>query len=162
MQGTYPPLTVRYLMVLVVLVAACSAPPAAAPTPTPTPGPTETPYVPFGTGVITFGTSYDPDDLSIPTPKTSFKTSSKKIAWSASLLMPAGATSLTFILASKSASGVEQIIVKTEVDISNPDVDTIANDADLALLVGRKAGTYVMRYLRGNDLLAEGQFRLVK
>jgi hypothetical protein len=37
-----------------------------------------------------------------------------------------------------------------------------AMGGNLALLVGWKAGTYVMRYLRGNDLLAEGQLRLVK
>ena len=101
--------------------------------------------MPFGTGVITFGTAYDPDDLSIPQPRASFKTTTKKIAWSASLLTPAGATSLTLILA-----------------VSDPSFDVLANEADLALLLDRKAGTYVMRYLRGSDVLAEGQFALVK
>jgi hypothetical protein len=113
-------------------------------------------------GVITFGTAFDPDTLAITKPVSQFKATSKSIAWSASLTESADATSLTFIIASQSTSGTERVIIKQEVDVSNPDSDTFANDADLALLVDRKKGTYVMRYLRDSKVLAEGTFTLTK
>jgi hypothetical protein len=115
-----------------------------------------------GTGVITFGTAFDPNTVLIPKPLTKFKVGIKKIAWSASFSEPAGATTLTFIFASRSSSGAERIIDKEDVDVSDPAFDTFANDADLSLLAGRKPGTYVVRYLRGSTILAEGQFTLVK
>lgn len=149
-----------------LLVTACSGGAPAAPRETfvpITPPPAATTDAPIiGSGVITFGTAYDADTLAITAPKTSFKASSKKIAWSAALLGNAGATTLTFILASKSKTGAERIIIKQETDVSNPSFDTLANDADLSLLVDRKPGTYVMRYLRESDVLAEGEFTLTK
>jgi len=94
--------------------------------------------------------------------RSSFKRTVKKIAWSAQLSELAGATSLTFVLASRSKSGVERILIRQETDISNPDFDILANRLNLALLVGRKPGTYVMRYLRESDVLAEGMFTLTR
>lgn len=155
----------RWLVLAAVMLAACSGTPAAqpaAPTAYAPDAPVETLAPLYGTGVITFGTSFDPDDLSIAAPKSTFKVGSKKIAWSASLSRPAGATTLTLIIASRSKSGVETTLIKEDVDVSNPDFDTLANDADLALLVDRKAGTYVMRYLRDSTVLAEGTFTLIK
>jgi len=39
----------------------------------------------------------------------------------------------------------------------------LANQIDLALLLDRKPGTYVMRYMRDDGtVLAEGEFTLVK
>lgn len=150
----------KRLIAIALLVGACNAAPAAIPTPTPTAGPTQAPI--GGTGVVTFGTSYDADTLEIPRPLTRFKVGIKNIAWSASLSESAGATSLTFVLASRSSSGTERIIIKRDVDVSNPAFDTLANEADLSLLLDRKAGGYVLRYLRGSTILAEGQFTLVK
>jgi len=43
-----------------------------------------------------------------------------------------------------------------------PGVRGLANRLNLALLVGRKPGTYVMRYLRESDVLAEGMFTLTR
>lgn len=148
-------------LLVAAILGACSAatPPPAAPQATPL-VPTQAPVA--GTGVVTFGTSYDPDDLSIPDPRTRFKSTYSPIAWSASLIEPAGATSLTFVIASQSATGVERIIIKEDVDVSDPAFDVMANQADLALVVGRVSGTYVVRYLRGSTVLAEGTFTLVK
>lgn len=154
------------LLAIALLVAACgtAAPPAGVPTiaSNPTLTPTDAPVVGGGTGVISFGTGFDADSLAITGAKSSFKASTKKIAWSASLLEPAGATTLTIVIASRSKSGVERILVKQDVDISDPAFDTLANAVDLGLLVDRKPGTYVMRYLRDADVLAEGTFTLVK
>jgi hypothetical protein len=143
-----------------------TSPPPAPPQPTATTyiPPSETPTIApvHGTGIITFGTAYDSTDLTIPSPKTSFKTTAKTIAWSASFSESAGATTITLILASVSSSGVEKIIDKEDVAVSNPDFDILASKADLASIVGRKAGTYVLRYLRDATILAQGQFKLVK
>lgn len=146
---------------LALIVAGCTtvaAPPAAVPTPTP-----EITVPPLGgSGVITFGTAYNADTLYIDQPLTRFKVASRKIAWSASFSEAAGATTLTFVFASKSSAGVERILVKHDTDVADPAFDLIANDADLSLLAGRKAGGYVLRYLRGSTVLAEGEFSLVK
>lgn len=150
---------------LLSLVAACGGSTTA---PVVTQGPPET-YAPIitddpmlGSGVITFGTDYDPDTLRITNPKHTFKVGSKGIAWSASLSDTVGGTSVTQIIASRSKSGVERTLINIDIDISNPDSDTLANEIDLALLVDRKPGTYVMRYLRDGDVLAAGEFTLVR
>lgn len=154
-------------LVCAVLVG-CGGAVVATPTPTPipetTPEPTPevTPEPIGGTGIVAFGTGYDPDTLAITGPKSSFKRTVATIAYSASLIEPVGATTVTIIIASHSATGVEKTIVKTDVDVSSPDSDTFANKLDLAGLVNNVAGTYVMRYLRGATLLAEGQFILTK
>jgi hypothetical protein len=152
--------------VLAVVLAACSGGPPAAPAATPTPfvAPTLAPTDPplLGTGVVTFGVAYDPDTLQITKPKSMFKTTVKEISFSAFLIEPAGATSLTVVIAAKRKSGVETIAYREEIPVSNPSADTLANAADLALAVDRKAGTYVMRFLRDAVVLAQGEFTLVK
>ena len=105
---------------------------------------------------ITFGTKYDADTLRVTDPKTTFAKTVKKIAWSVSLTGPAGATKLTWILASRSSSGTERELFREDVPVSDPSFDTFANSADLATLVGHKAVTYVMRYVRGDTVVAEG------
>jgi hypothetical protein len=160
----------KRLALLALLVAACGAAPGVAPThpavTTPPPaasiGPTDEPADVSGTGVITFGTALNEDTLQITKATNKFKRTASKIAWSADLTEAAGATSLTLIVASKSASGAERGIIKTDVDISDPTFDLIANSADIATLLDNKAGTYVMRYLRDATVLAEGTFTLVK
>jgi hypothetical protein len=134
--------------------------PAVVATPVPTPEPVLPPAV--QTGVITFGKDYDPDTLLIVGPASKFKATRSSIAWSAALSEPAGATSLTIIIASRSASGIERILVKEDTDLSMTDADLIANKLDLASLVDNKVGTYVMRYVREATVLAEGMFTLTK
>lgn len=156
----------RYPQVVLIalLVAACGASPAAPPvTPQPV-APTSFETLPplYGTGVITFGNKFDPNTLKIIGPTSVFKASAKRIAWSAALRTPAGATTLTWILAKVTAGGAETTVFKQDADVSNPDFDTLANAIDLGLLLSRKPGTYVMRYLRDSDVLAEGKFTLVK
>lgn len=113
-------------------------------------------------GVISFGKSFDEDTLEIVDERTKFKTTVKKIAWSAYLSRTVGATSMELVIASQSKSGSERVIISEEVDISNPESDLFANSANLALLVDNKAGKYVMRYIESGDVLAEGTFTLVK
>ena len=112
-------------------------------------------------GTIEFGKDVN-DDVTIKSPPTRFDRTSTKIGWVAHLGDPAGASSLTFVVASRGAGGSERSIIKTDVDVTNPDFDTFGNALDLALLLDRKPGTYVMRYLRDADVLAEGTFTLIK
>ena len=154
-------------VLLAVLLGACgSAVTSAQPTSPPaatTPGAT-TPVAPDPTGgslgTIEFGTAMDESTLTITKPASTFKTTSEKIAWVANLSRPAGTTVLTLTLVLVPMPGVERVIVKTDVDGPGPELETVGNSADLAMLLGRKAGTYVMRYLRNSTVLAEGSFTL--
>jgi transcriptional regulator with XRE-family HTH domain len=103
-----------------------------------------------------------PYPLEIPRPTSKFKRTLKEIAWSARFSETAGSTTLTIVLARVGQGGSEELLVSEDVQISNPDFDTIANSADLAGIADNKAGTYVLRYLRESTILAEGTFRLVK
>ena len=142
-----------------LLVGGCSTAASSAGA-TPTHSPTTTPA--FGTGIVTFGKSYNTNTLGIVGAETVFKTTTPLIAWSASFREAAGTTSVTSILASRTGSGVEITINEQQAQISDPRDDLIANKADLAWIAGRKPGTYVLRYLRGATVLAEGTFRLVR
>jgi hypothetical protein len=156
--------------ILLIFVTACStttgAPPSstaatssatASTTPTEEPEPTPTP-TPEGAGIITFGTAFDPDTLEITKPKEAF-TAKEEIAWSAYLIEPVGATSVTFILAKVSKGGSESIQLSQDIDVSSPDSDVFANKVALGDLLDGK-GTYVMRYVRGGTVLAEGRFTI--
>jgi hypothetical protein len=114
------------------------------------------------TGVITFGIAYDPDTLGIPRPLTRFKRTYPVIAWSADLARGVTATFVTWLVVRQSKSGVEKIVFDVEEPIDDASVTTLANSADLALLVDNVAGTYVMRYLDSREVLAEGIFTLVR
>lgn len=139
-----------------LLLVACSAPvPALQPTTIPA-----TPVV--GSGRISFGTGYDPTTLKVTGAKSTFGVKSKSIAWSAEFTEQAGATELTLVLASKRQGGAEESIHQEAISISNPAFGILANQADLASIVGNRPGTYVLRYLRGAVVLAEGEFTLVR
>jgi hypothetical protein len=135
------------------------------PTTRPTTAPiiTAEPELPlFGSGIITFGKSYDEDTLFIVDETSRFKSTYPEIAWSAELTRSIGATSIEWVLASQAASGSERVVWSQEIDISNPDSDLLANSLDLAFFVDNKPGTYVMRYIESGEVLAEGTFTLVK
>jgi hypothetical protein len=162
--------TVRFitLLLLAAVLAGCTSaaggspaatnPPAA----TDAPKPTDPPTFEGGTGIISFGASYNTNTLKIIKPATSFKTSSKLIAWSADFSENAGDTAIKLILASRSSGGGETVIYRVDAEVADPSFNLVANKTDLASLLDRKPGTYVMRYLRGGTTLAEGTFRLVK
>ena len=155
------------LLVLALAMAACSnsggtAAPEATDAPEVTVEPEATPDESDNAGVVTFGKAYNAETLRIAHPIKKFKRNTPSIAWSAEFIETAGATSITFVIARVTAGGSESIELTTEVDVSNPNADIFANKADLAGVVGNRAGTYVVRYLRKGTVLAEGTFQLVK
>lgn len=152
------------VLVIVGVLAGCAGAKTGGDGTATTPRPTEYPVltVPPNFGKIVFGLDYDPDSLAIVKATERFKATYPEIAWSASLSQSAGASKIRIVVARVSSGGAETGIIDQDVPVSNPDADTFANKIDLASLVGNKPGTYVMRYLRDADILAEGTFTLVK
>jgi hypothetical protein len=99
--------------------------------------------------------------LAIVKPASSFKTTSRLIAYSADLSEPAGTVAATLIYATREAGGVESVVYKMSWPVADPSFTRLATKEDLAGFFGRKPGTYVLRFLRGATVLAEGTFRLV-
>lgn len=113
-------------------------------------------------GVITFGTSYDPDTLAIRKPLTRFKRTYPMIAWSADLARGVNAGFVSWTVVRRSESGFEETMFDVEEPIDGSTITSLANSADLAFHVDHMAGTYVMRYMDSQEILAEGTFTLVK
>ena len=57
---------------------------------------------------------------------------------------------------------IESIVHTENIDIPDPEFDTVAGKADLAGIAGHKAGVYVVRYFQGSKTLAKGTFTLTK
>ena len=139
------------------------------PTPTPrassTPAPTIRPVTaaPFvGTGPMTFGVEYAPDSFLIVKPATKFSVGVKEIAWNAALRQPAGTRALTFRVARLSKGGAEEVLHSESVPLSDPLAMIVAAPSDIATAAKHEPGTYVVRLLRGDDVMAEGTLTLVK
>jgi hypothetical protein len=113
-------------------------------------------------GVITFGTSYDPDTLDIPEPLTRFKRTFPRIAWSADLAHGVNGAFVSWVVVRLAETGDEETMFDVEEPIDDPSVTSLANAGNLAAHVENVAGTYVMRYLNGREILAEGVFTLVE
>jgi hypothetical protein len=112
-------------------------------------------------GVITFGTSYDPETLDIPEPLTRFKRTYPVIAWSAVLGRGVDAAFVTWLVVRQSESGTEEIMFEVEEPIDDSSMNILANSSSLTFHVDHVAGMYVMRYLDAREVLAEGAFTLV-
>ena len=112
-------------------------------------------------GVITFGKSYDPETLDIPEPLTRFKRTYPRIAWSADLAHGVPDAFVSWVVV-RQMDGTEETVFDVEEPVDDPSVTNLANSGNLALHVGNVAGTYVMRYLNGREVLAEGIFTLVE
>lgn len=113
-------------------------------------------------GVITFGTSYDPETLDIPEPLTRFKRTFPTIAWSADLAHGVNSAFVSWVVVRLAETGDEETMFDVEEPIDDASITNLANSGNLALHVDNLAGTYVMRYLNGHEVLAEGFFTLVE
>lgn len=114
------------------------------------------------TGVITFGTSYDAVTHEITKPLIRFKRTYPRIVWRADLTRVVTSAYLTWSLVRLSESGVEETIFEVEKPIDDSTSTTLASSGALTIHVQQVAGTYVMRYLDRNEVLAEGVFTLVE
>ena len=157
-----------HIAAVALLLAGCTAPAGvapAAPTPTPvviiaTPSPAPTPEptaVDVYAGDVIFGTKVT-NDLKITVPKTTFDRKAKDIAWAAHFTEPAGAPTLTWMVLKKTGCS-EQIQFTEKVKVS-PDWTITSSHSALPKFLHNKPGKYIMRYVRGSTVLAEGTFTL--
>src|SRR3954447_1093273 len=150
---------------LALAVAACG--PAAGAAPSAKPSPTAAASIDYTSpeppplGLITFGQSFDPLTKRALQVRTQFTTDDPEIAWSTSLLQAVASKKLQMLIASRSATGNERIVSRKDVKVDDPTSEVFATKSNLAASVGKKAGTYVLRYLRDGMVIAEGTFTLV-
>ena len=85
-----------------------------------------------------------------------FKTTFGPIAWSAALNAPADATEIDLVLSRRSPAGVETTLHAQVISVPDPQVDVIAGYTDLAAFAGGQEGTYLLRLLRDNHVIAVG------
>jgi hypothetical protein len=131
--------------------------PTAVASPSPTADPTQFAQIQIGPGFVTFGTQRN-SQLRITDPQSTFSLS-QRIRWSAHLTEPADSDDLRFHVAKldPEAEGGERLIHDDEVQ---PDVDNVQIFARRfrASRYLEGAGVYVVRYLRGDEIMAEGSF----
>lgn len=162
--------------------AAFSPPPTFAPTlpPAPTPSPTPSPDVtalpspeptappsapatPFvlevreGPGFVTFGTQNN-SSLRITDPRTSFGTD-QRIVWSAQMIEPANSADMRIVISTfDPATSAERSVRTSEVRPNVQGASTFLASVRSSRLDG--PGVYVLRYLRGEQVMSEGFFEL--
>ncbi len=118
--------------------------------------PATPPLIGVGPGFVTFGTKVD-RELKVIDPRTEF-TRSERITWSAYLIAPADASALRLLVlkSEDSAPGGERLIADEIVESSvSPAQIYVRRIRPERFLEG--PGVYVVRYLRGDQLLAEGR-----
>ena len=113
-------------------------------------------------GVITFGDSFDRANQRARDVRTQFKANDSAIAWSAAFAESVGPSRLDLLVVSRSAAGAETVILRKHVTVADPSTQVVAVTDDLSKIVNHKPGQYVMRYLRDDNVLAEGTFTIVK
>jgi hypothetical protein len=140
-----------------------TAVPSSSPTPTATlpasPSPTPlTIEVREGPGAITFGTQFDPNTLRIVDATTTFPARGR-FYWSAQLAEAAGAPELLItVSAYDPATGAETPVSEESWPVENQQATIFLRRLQMQRLVDGP-GVYVVRYMRGDILLAEGFFR---
>lgn len=144
-----------------------AATPRTTPVPTArsTPAPTEAPGVvgagQAGIGEVLFGTGFDSDAFAVTGATSRFKVTYPEISYQATLSRAPGADELTMTISRRSGSG-ETVAFTIPITMGNPTFNQLANSFDIATMVDNKAGQYVMRFVAGGEVVAEGEFELVR
>jgi len=139
-----------------------SGQPSASPA-SPSPAPSASPFVPtvqVGPGFVTFGTQLD-RDMTVAAPRASFAPSDR-IAWSAYLTEAADATDVIARLykLDEGAPGGERLLSEGGARPRIKDSDHFTRSG---IRPGRDLdgpGIYLVRYLKGETVLAQGYFEL--
>jgi hypothetical protein len=140
-----------------------SAAPSGQPSTSPSPVPSASPFVPavqVGPGFVTFGTQLK-GDMTVADPRASF-TSSDRIAWSAYLSEPSDAADVTARLykLDEAAPDGERLLSEGG---ARPRINNSDHFTRSGIRPGRDLdgpGIYLVRYLKGDTVLAEGFFEL--
>jgi hypothetical protein len=110
--------------------------------------------------VITFGSDYDPVDLTIVAPATDFHVGAH-VAWRADFSRPPGTATVRFTLTELRPVGPSIVHWQEDIPLSNPAFTVLVNRAVLSTYAHDEPGTFVMRYLAGGTVLAVGTFIIV-
>lgn len=134
--------------------------PTATATLPPSPSPTEFAIeVREGPGAITFGTEWDEDTLRVTDARTTFPPRGRFV-WSAELTEAAGAPELQVTISSYDPDdGAETVIAQSVTEVENQSATLFLRRQPMQRLVD-EPGIYVVRYFRGDILLAEGYFQV--
>jgi hypothetical protein len=136
-----------------------SRPPKLTPTPRPSP-PAPTPVAPVTPGRISFGSAVDATGA-IVDPHATFR-NGELATWRADLKAAVGSTGLVWVIVQPLGDGREFEHWRQPLVITDPTLKVVINQLNLWLYCHNGAGTYTMRYTRGDGLvLAEGTFQLV-
>jgi hypothetical protein len=122
------------------------------------PGPSPTaPLIGVGPGFVTFGTKAD-SELRIKDPRTSFKMS-ERITWSAYLIDPVNTADVRVLVLKDdpAAPGGERLVRTDEISPQLTDAQVFVRQVRPTRLLDGP-GLYTIRYIRGDRLMAEGQF----
>lgn len=153
--GTLPPIPSIAPTVRPAPTARSTAVPSAAASVAATPFQLE---VRVGPGFVTFGTLNDPS-LRITDPRTSFGLE-ERIAWSANLSEPASSISMSIEIHKRDRQSEAEELVRQD------EVRPVVTSAQIFLRRLRPSnvldgpGIYVVRYLRGEEVMAEGHFEV--
>jgi hypothetical protein len=107
-------------------------------------------------GVIRFGTSLGLDGV-IATPEDTF-THGASAVWIANFVEPPEVPAILLLIVAVLPDGREFEHWRQEIPLADPAAKQLIAGADLSVYVHGGEGTYRLRYLRGDELLAEGTF----
>jgi ribosomal protein L40E len=115
-----------------------------------------------GPGRIEFGSDYVESAggiISISDPKSVFS-SGEQFAWVARLGGSAKTTRLNLVLSRITPSGGEHVVDKGVMDIADPKFDTVFGKSPSGIKTD--SGRYKFRVMSGDNILAEGEFEVLK
>ena len=154
------------LVVVAALVAGCSGggatPIVVYVTPTPaavTLAPPAAPVDP-NLGKVDFGTHFNATTLVIDKGSATFSRTASQVCWSADLAASPTHSTVRQLIVRVGAGGVETAVRSQSDEVSNADMNLWANCEPFQAEVGNVKGTYVLRFLDGVKVLAEGRFVL--
>jgi polyisoprenoid-binding protein YceI len=152
-------------LAIAVLAAGCSG---AAATPTivyvtPTPAATAVPPAAPADpnlGKVAFGTHFNATTLLIDKGSATFSRTASQVCWSADLSASPTHATVRQLIVRIGSGGVETAVRSQNDEVSNADMNLWANCEPFQAEVGNVKGTYVLRFLDGVKVLAEGRFVL--
>lgn len=135
--------------------------PVPSPSPEPSPSPSPSPFtveVMEGPGYVTFGTNAN-SQLRITDPRTTFELG-ERMTISAQLTEPAASADMIIhFYRYDLESGEEELITEQQVRPRVPSASVFSRRVNTDNIFDAP-GIYVMRYLRGNEVMSEGWFEL--
>jgi hypothetical protein len=111
-------------------------------------------------GKVTFGTHFNATTLLIDRRSATFSRTASQVCWSADLSASPTHATVRQVIVRVGSGGVETGVRSQNDEVSNAAMDLWANCEPFEAEVGYVKGTYMLRFLDGVKVLAEGRFVL--